>query len=48
MTHPNEILMTPETRDQWLATATALGPAYLAAVREQLVRQGLTIPGMTV
>lgn len=39
MLHPNEIVITPENYEVLLAEATAMGPSYVAALKEQANRQ---------
>lgn len=39
MRHPNEIVITPANREILLAEAEQLGKAYVAALKEQEVRQ---------
>jgi len=39
MIHPNEVRITNENRDAFMAEAEALGKAYVFALKEQIVRQ---------
>lgn len=37
--HPNEIKITDENRDAFMAEAEALGKSYVLALKEQIKRQ---------
>lgn len=37
--HPNEIRITQDNRDRLMQEAETLGPAFIAALKEQIERQ---------
>lgn len=39
MIHPNEVRITNENRDAFMAEAEALGKAYVFALKDQMKRQ---------